>query len=268
MALCDTDSVAETPLTGWYSDPYRHHEVRWMSQGTPTSLVRDGLLEGSDPVGDEPFEVPPFRMEDGRTQNRGRNWGLWLVVLGVVAVIGGHYLLETSSAFPTHTFVPSSAELGVVSRGGTANPPGCTSSGASEGPGLAITEKSANTEFTVYPHSVIEIFDDPGFTSEISSKAPVCDYAASFAGAETTASYLFERPGEATVYFISEAAHVYVVKILVTASSPPSSTPGWVLLTFGALAIVSGVAVIYRRDRGGPNDDLRRADDAGSNGRR
>jgi hypothetical protein len=26
---------------GWYSDPYRVHEHRWFSNGTPTDLVRD-----------------------------------------------------------------------------------------------------------------------------------------------------------------------------------------------------------------------------------
>ena len=37
------------PEEGWYSDPYRVHEQRWFSDGTPTILVR-GLghdVEGS-----------------------------------------------------------------------------------------------------------------------------------------------------------------------------------------------------------------------------
>ena len=46
-----------------------------MSQGTPTSLVRDGKVEGSDPVADEPFKVTPVRIEgeahhDGSDQRR------------------------------------------------------------------------------------------------------------------------------------------------------------------------------------------------------
>ena len=47
-----------------------------MSEGTPTSLVRDGGIEGSDPVADqEPFEVTPVRIElegpgDGSDQRR------------------------------------------------------------------------------------------------------------------------------------------------------------------------------------------------------
>jgi hypothetical protein len=50
-------------MEGWYTDPYERHESRWMSQGTPTRLVRDGTVEGNDPVADEPFKVTPVRIE-------------------------------------------------------------------------------------------------------------------------------------------------------------------------------------------------------------
>jgi hypothetical protein len=50
-------------LEGWYTDPYARHEARWLSQGKPTRLVRDGGVEGSDPVDDEPFTVDPVRIE-------------------------------------------------------------------------------------------------------------------------------------------------------------------------------------------------------------
>jgi hypothetical protein len=50
-------------LEGWYTDPYARHEARWLSQGTPTRLVRDGHVEGSDPVDDQPFIVAPVRIE-------------------------------------------------------------------------------------------------------------------------------------------------------------------------------------------------------------
>ena len=57
-------SMEET-IEGWYSDPYARHEARWMSEGRPTRLIRDGDVEGSDPVaGDEPFKVAPVRIED------------------------------------------------------------------------------------------------------------------------------------------------------------------------------------------------------------
>ncbi len=50
-------------MEGWYTDPYGRHEARWMSQGTPTRLVRDGSAEASDPVTDEPFIVTPVKIE-------------------------------------------------------------------------------------------------------------------------------------------------------------------------------------------------------------
>jgi hypothetical protein len=49
---------------GWFTDPFERHELRWMSQGTPTSLVRDRDIEASDPVASGPFKVNPVRVED------------------------------------------------------------------------------------------------------------------------------------------------------------------------------------------------------------
>lgn len=57
---CGVDESME----GWYTDPFGRHEVRWMLQGIPTRLVRDGSVEGSDPVTDEPFIVTPSGLKD------------------------------------------------------------------------------------------------------------------------------------------------------------------------------------------------------------
>ena len=48
---------------GWCTDPFGRHEARWMSQGTPTDLVRDGGVEGRDRAPDEPFTTAPQRIE-------------------------------------------------------------------------------------------------------------------------------------------------------------------------------------------------------------
>ncbi len=54
----------EEMMEGWYTDPYGRHEARWMSQGTPTSLIRDQEVEGRDPwASDEPFHVTPVRIK-------------------------------------------------------------------------------------------------------------------------------------------------------------------------------------------------------------
>jgi hypothetical protein len=42
---------------GWYIDPFGRHEARWISDGTPTALVRDGEAESQDPPPDEPITV-------------------------------------------------------------------------------------------------------------------------------------------------------------------------------------------------------------------
>jgi len=41
---------------GWHVDPFGHHEARWISDGTPTFLVRDAGVVSKDPPPDAPFE--------------------------------------------------------------------------------------------------------------------------------------------------------------------------------------------------------------------
>jgi len=50
-----TDRVEAISAEGWYRDPYAIHEDRWMSQGRPTRLVRDGGTESYDPPPDLPL---------------------------------------------------------------------------------------------------------------------------------------------------------------------------------------------------------------------
>lgn len=49
-------------LEGWFTDPFGRHEARWLSDGTPTSLVRDGDVEGHDDPPDEPPSRVPERI--------------------------------------------------------------------------------------------------------------------------------------------------------------------------------------------------------------
>ena len=39
---------------GWYHDPYRLHEARWISDGAPTALVRDGGRRVAGPSAEHP----------------------------------------------------------------------------------------------------------------------------------------------------------------------------------------------------------------------
>jgi hypothetical protein len=44
---------------GWYTDPWGHHEARWISLGNATALVRDGDVESQDPPPNTPPTVTP-----------------------------------------------------------------------------------------------------------------------------------------------------------------------------------------------------------------
>ena len=45
---------------GWHPDPFGRHEWRYFSAGSATYLVRDGYIEGSDPVEDIPLQAGPL----------------------------------------------------------------------------------------------------------------------------------------------------------------------------------------------------------------
>jgi len=49
---------------GWYTDPFGRHEVRWISDGKPTKLVRDGKVERYDDPPDEPTSRTPVTVEE------------------------------------------------------------------------------------------------------------------------------------------------------------------------------------------------------------
>jgi len=61
----DDESSAE----GWYLDPFGVHECRWISDGIPSKLVRDGNTEFTDDPPDRPPSHPfiPAPEDDGLT---------------------------------------------------------------------------------------------------------------------------------------------------------------------------------------------------------
>jgi hypothetical protein len=48
---------------GWYTDPYGRHEARWLSDGKPTKLVRDGHVESCDDPPEGPTVTTPVPVE-------------------------------------------------------------------------------------------------------------------------------------------------------------------------------------------------------------
>jgi hypothetical protein len=59
--------VGTVSAEGWYQDPFGVHEHRWMSQGRPTKLVRDGGTESYDLPPDLPLprELVPAETDTG-----------------------------------------------------------------------------------------------------------------------------------------------------------------------------------------------------------
>jgi hypothetical protein len=57
--------VGTNPAEGWYRDPFAIHEDRWMSQGQPTKLVRDGGAESYDPPPDLPLPAELVPADSG-----------------------------------------------------------------------------------------------------------------------------------------------------------------------------------------------------------
>ncbi len=47
---------------GWFKDPYQRHEARWISDGTPTALVRPAGVESQDAPPDEPITLETERV--------------------------------------------------------------------------------------------------------------------------------------------------------------------------------------------------------------
>lgn len=56
---------------GWFTDPYARHEARWLSDGRPTRLVRDGGVESYDEPPDGPPVREPVRIEEEPTAENG-----------------------------------------------------------------------------------------------------------------------------------------------------------------------------------------------------
>jgi hypothetical protein len=95
---------------GWYHDPYGRYGQRWVSEGKPTALVRDGDDEFYDPPG---AEEPPVSVDEWRpAPESARGWhelptAPWpgrpvllviLVLLAIFLAIGVLYALAVASA--------------------------------------------------------------------------------------------------------------------------------------------------------------------------
>jgi hypothetical protein len=62
--LKEAQRVPDEREEGWYTDPFGRHEARWMSDGSPTKLVRDGDAESYEDPPDEEPTVTPTRIAE------------------------------------------------------------------------------------------------------------------------------------------------------------------------------------------------------------
>ena len=65
----DDDTLAE----GWYLDPYGVHQQRWISEGRPSNLVRDGDQESKDEPPDRPPSHPYVEIPFNSADSPGRS---------------------------------------------------------------------------------------------------------------------------------------------------------------------------------------------------
>jgi hypothetical protein len=85
--------MGEEKSEGWFTDPFSRHEARWLTDGVPTNRVRDGRVEATDPVPDEPFSVDPVRIEYVERQSHPKSGGVFKSKGGIV-VPGGIVTIE------------------------------------------------------------------------------------------------------------------------------------------------------------------------------
>jgi hypothetical protein len=74
---------------GWYVDPYRLHEARWVSAGVPTALVRDGGTESNDapPLSDYTGPLTPLPEPGQKLRPEGYEPGILVELLDFVTNI-------------------------------------------------------------------------------------------------------------------------------------------------------------------------------------
>jgi len=63
--------MGESLMEGWYTDPFGRHAARWLSNGQPTTLVRDGDTEAYDDPPAGPWIADPVSLDADPTATGG-----------------------------------------------------------------------------------------------------------------------------------------------------------------------------------------------------
>ncbi len=271
------DIPTEQSLGGWFTDPYRRHEARWMSQGRPTSLVRDGTIEGNDPVADEPFKVTPVRIANGpfldetsgqtpfdgsgsffRSRRDGtlnyRRIAAGIAIVGLGAFVLG-WQLGATPAHAVYHFTPTPRQANPAAAQAARSPSGCPSNLPNEAATYSLDSSSGDIALTAYQGNEIDVYTDD---LSISPHSPLCVLQSETSGI----SYQAFTTGTTFIY-IFRGDKISVIRIQVL---PPYDTAPWGTITFMGLLLFAfglvGFGVSSYNSRKRPFESLRRADDA------
>lgn len=64
---------SDNDLEGWFTDPFALYEARWLSDGKPTKLVRDGDTTSCEDPPDGPWVKAPERLESDPAATYGND---------------------------------------------------------------------------------------------------------------------------------------------------------------------------------------------------
>ena len=80
--------MSHETLEGWCTDPYAQHEARWLSDGKPTKLVRDGGVTSYDGPPAGPWVTTPELLEADPAATQGEDYkkqAFWAAIDQVAA---------------------------------------------------------------------------------------------------------------------------------------------------------------------------------------
>ena len=255
---------------GWQPDPFGRHQSRYFSAGRPTYLVRDGHVEGSDPVeqippqayprqahavtppaayGPPPVMRPPVVASpwsvpgeavrtSGRHGTPGYNGRMAVVAAVVVVVLVGLVIIAVAATRHqrSSTASPSSASVA------TANPPVVSTAVAGGSPALAAGVPAQPTDSPAVPTNSAAV---PTSSQDVGSGVMVASTTGHFAA--RFPSVPVQQSVEETFSGVHTSIRVAVVRSPLTevaeediASSVPADQQALALRS--AIAVAAGTA--------------------------
>ncbi len=274
---CHTGGVVGGTPEGWCTDPYQRHEARWMSQGKPSELVRDGTAEGRDPVLAEPFKVEPTpitasgssyggdlaRTDDAQLSDPYRTWHprarrlatLCLVVGLALCAAGAYLFIHLDNVYVSH--FTASAQLKNAPHNGSklvtsSSFPACPGGGNSAAiPVEQVDISSPNgANFTIYAGNQISIESGSEYTPT-DLFCIVTQSSIDVGGIQIPDNPGYDtldavKPGTDVIFMNDLNNHVDLFKVTVLSSHTYETWARWLLLAFGLPLALRGIRLLRR----------------------